>query len=97
MFAILFFGYACHNTSVTSVCPFLTGDYAGYAQKDLQEDYPGSIALFVQGAAGDQNPYPRGPLEYAIRYGRSLADAVEAALNVTLHHPVRSPLQSALG
>ena len=96
VFAILF-GYACHNTSATGVSPLLTGDYAGYAQKDLQEDYPGAIALFVQGAAGDQNPYPRGPLDYAIRYGRSLADAVEAALQVKVRHPVRGPLQSALG
>jgi len=96
VFALLF-GYACHNTSVTTVCPLLTGDYAGYAQKNLQEDYPGAVALFVQGAAGDQNPYPRGPLEYAVRYGRSLADAVEAALQVKVRHPVNGPLQSALG
>jgi neutral ceramidase len=93
----ILFGYACHNTSVTTVCPLLNGDYAGYAQKDLQEDFPGALALFIQGAAGDQNPYPRGPLVYGERYGRALADAVEAALIVTVHHPVNGPLQSALG
>jgi len=93
----ILFGYACHNTSVTSVCPLLNGDYAGFAQKELEDAHPGAVALFVQGAAGDQNPYPRGPIEYAVRYGRSLADAVEAALGVTVLRPVQGPLRSALG
>jgi neutral ceramidase len=92
----ILFGYACHNTSVTGVCPLLNGDYAGFAQKDLEAAHPGAVALFLQGAAGDQNPYPRGPITYAERYGQSLADAVEAALIVTVHHPVHGPLQSAL-
>jgi len=93
----ILFGYACHNTSVTGITPLLNGDYAGFAQKDLESAHPGAVALFVQGAAGDQNPYPRGPLVYAERYGQSLADAVEAALIVKVHHPVHGPLQSALG
>jgi neutral ceramidase len=91
------FGYACHNTSVTTVVNVLTGDYAGFAQVDLEKEHPGAQAMFVQGAAGDQNPYPRGPLVYADRYGRSLADAVEAALTVKVLRPVTGPLRCALG
>src|SRR5687767_13643181 len=72
------FGYACHNTTVAfyQFC----GDYAGYAQEYLEEAHPGTAALFLTGCGGDQNPYPRGTLEQAQQHGRSLANAVEAAL-----------------
>jgi hypothetical protein len=36
--------------------------------------------MFVLGCAGDQNPYPRGQIEWAMVHGKSLATAVEAAL-----------------
>jgi hypothetical protein len=93
------FGYACHNTTMG----FLRwlGDYAGYAQEYFEKDHPGVIALFLMGCGADQNPYPRSVLEYAQRHGRSLATAVEAALEVgqtTPRHqrPVRGPLRCAL-
>ncbi len=75
------FGYACHNTTLAfqQYC----GDYAGFAQHDIEERHPGVTALFVMGCGGDQNPQPRhGPmgLEHARRHGKELADAVEKAL-----------------
>ncbi len=74
----LLFGYACHNTIMSF---FKTsGDYAGYAQKFLEEDHPGAIAMFVMGAGGDQNPYPRREIEHLPLHGRALADAVNRAL-----------------
>ena len=77
----LLFGYACHNTTLNfqKYC----GDYAGFAQYDLEADHPGAIAMFVMGCGGDQNPQPRhGPmgLEHAKNHGRALADAVNKAL-----------------
>lgn len=74
----LLFGYACHNTTVALYqwC----GDYAGYAQKDLEAAHPGVTALFLQGCGADQNPYPRGTLALAQTHGRNLATSVEAAL-----------------
>lgn len=77
----LLFGYACHNTNLAfqEYC----GDYAGFAQYDLEQAHPGAIALFVMGCGGDQNPQPRhGPmgLDHARRHGRELADAVNQAL-----------------
>jgi neutral ceramidase len=72
------FGYACHNT--TMGFRRWLGDYAGYAQQYLEEDHPGVTALFLMGCGGDQNPYPRSELHYAQKHGRSLATAVEAAL-----------------
>jgi len=89
------FGYACHNTTLAfqQYC----GDYAGFAQAELEAKYPDAIALFVMGCGGDQNPYPRhGPrgLEFARQHGKSLADAVEKALAGPLA-PVRGPLKVA--
>ena len=89
----LLFGYACHNTTLSFYqwC----GDYAGYAQEAIEAAHPGAIALFVQGCAGDQNPYPRGKIELAQFHGRTLATAVEAALTSTAE-PVSGPLEKKL-
>ena len=87
------FGYCCHNTTL-SFYQFC-GDYAGYAQEYLQADHPGITALFLNGCSGDQNPYPRGTLEFAQRHGRALAMAVEAALTVTTPRTVSGPLRAA--
>lgn len=93
------FGYACHNTTMG----FLSwlGDYAGYAQEYFEADHPGVTALFMMGCGGDQNPYPRSELKYAHMHGRSLATAVEAALEVNQSSPrhqrsLHGPLTSVL-
>lgn len=93
------FGYACHNTTM-GFRKWL-GDYAGYAQQYFQEDHPGVTAMFLTGCGGDQNPYPRSELKYARMHGRSLATAVEAALETgqkTPRHqrPLRGRLRTAL-
>ena len=72
------FGYACHNTTLG--IQHLNGDYAGFAQRDLEAAHPGTIAMFLMGCGGDQNPYPRGKVEQAEQHGRTLANAVETAL-----------------
>jgi sugar lactone lactonase YvrE/predicted amidohydrolase len=87
------FGYACHNTTL-SFYEFC-GDYAGYAQEYIEAEHPGATALFMLGCGGDQNPYPRGKLEQAQQHGRSLANAVEAAL-LPKPRPVGGPLRLAL-
>lgn len=72
------FGYACHCT----VLDFnrFCGDYAGFAQAEIESRHPGASALFVAGCGGDQNPIPRRALELAERYGRQLAADVETVL-----------------
>jgi hypothetical protein len=94
------FGYACHNTTM-GFRKWL-GDYAGFAQEYFEKDHPGVTALFMMGCGGDQNPYPRSELHYAHKHGRSLATAVEAALEVNqrslLHqHKLHGPLKVAYG
>jgi len=93
------FGYACHNTTMGFLKWY--GDYAGYAQEYLEADHPGVTALFMMGCGGDQNPYPRSDLKYAKHHGRTLATAVEAALEVNQRslrhqHAVSGPLRFAL-
>lgn len=93
------FGYACHNTTM-GFRQWL-GDYAGYAQEYFEKDHPGVTALFMMGCGGDQNPYPRSELKYAQMHGRTLATAVEAALEVnqsTPRHqrPIHGVLSSVL-
>ncbi|MBS0202056.1 MAG: neutral/alkaline non-lysosomal ceramidase N-terminal domain-containing protein [Planctomycetes bacterium] len=88
------FGYACHNTT-TGVLQF-NADYAGYAQTELEKAHPGATALFVMGCGGDQNPYPRGQIEWAMTHGKNLATAVEAALlpqPLPLHGPLKFELK----
>ncbi len=74
----LVFGYACHNTTLSSYqwC----GDYAGFAQKRLEDRHPGVTAFFWMGCGADANPLPRGKVELCQKYGRELADAVEDVL-----------------
>jgi hypothetical protein len=71
-------GYACHNTTMQFYewC----GDYAGFAQVYLEEKHPGATALFWAGCGADANPLPRSKIELCQKYGRALADAVEAVL-----------------
>ena len=84
------FGYACHNTT-TALMQF-NADYAGFAQTELEKAHPGATALFVMGCGGDQNPYPRGQIDWAITHGKTLSTAVEAAL-LPQPKPLRGPFK----
>lgn len=97
------FGYACHNTTSGGDQYQINGDYAGFAQENLETTYRGAVALFLTGCGGDQDPQPRGTLvpgqtelDLARQHGRALANAVSTALVAGLK-PVRGPLSSALG
>src|SRR5438270_61875 len=68
------FGYACHNTTLQYYR--FCGDYAGFAQRDLEAKHPGAVAMFWAGCGADANPLPRGTVEHARRYSRELAEAV---------------------
>jgi hypothetical protein len=74
------FGYACHNTTLGGDRYQLNGDYAGFAQLELEKALPGATALFLMLCGGDQNPYPRGTPELAAQHGKTLAGEVERVL-----------------
>lgn len=73
------FGYACHATALGPTRT-LHGDYPGIAMDQLERDHPGSVALFLAGCGGDQDPAPRRDEADALANGKALAAAVEAAL-----------------
>ncbi|MEX0882770.1 MAG: neutral/alkaline non-lysosomal ceramidase N-terminal domain-containing protein, partial [Cyclobacteriaceae bacterium] len=85
----LVFGYACHPTVLSDYQ--ISGDYAGFAQLELEKLYPGATALFFQGAGADQNPLPRRSVPLARQYGKELAAAVERVL-----HEDMKPLEGSL-
>ena len=72
------FGYACHNTTLSYYkwC----GDYAGFAQIDIEKAHPGAVAMFWIGCGADANPLPRGTVELAKKYGKQLAATVEGVV-----------------
>jgi neutral ceramidase len=85
------FGYACHNTTTGTL--LINGDYAGFAQIELEKANPGVTAMFLIGCAADQNPNPRGTLEIAGQYGKQLAESVQKVLEGKLN-PVRPPIRT---
>ena len=85
------FGAACHNTTLTPKDLQISGDFAGYAQAQLEKSHKGVQAMFLQGCAGDANPFPRGSEEIARIHGQTLADEVGRVLETRLV-PVRGSL-----
>ncbi len=75
------FGYACHNTTLRPDMMKIAADFAGYAQDRIEADFPGAVALFVTGCAGDADPHPFGTLEMAKDHGEELASAVKFVLD----------------
>lgn len=97
----ILFGYSCHTTALSGQS--VNGDYAGYAQAQLETWYPGSTALFVMGCGGDANPLPRimqssepDAVELASMYGKILATAAKLVINSKMT-PIGGPLKVAYG
>ena len=58
----------------------ISADYPGYLSRRIERELPGAVCLFVQGGAGDINPYldkqpvNQGAFEEAEKMGNALAD-----------------------
>jgi neutral ceramidase len=90
----ILFGYACHNTTLTGEHYKISGDYAGYAQMEVEKAQPGATAMFLMLCGGDQNPNPRSAEELAVKHGAALGAEVLRVLGETLK-PVRPPVRAA--
>jgi hypothetical protein len=88
------FGYACHNTTLPADFVQISGDYAGYAQSEVEAANPGATALFLLLCAGDANPTPRGKLSDAEHHGKTLAAEVTRVLGTAMK-PVQPNLRTA--
>lgn len=97
------FGAACHNTTFGARDNQVSGDFAGIAQTFVEHRFPGAQAMFLQGLAGDANPYPnslndpakRPAVEIAREHGATLGREVARVLGNALK-PVQGPLRPAL-
>jgi hypothetical protein len=76
------FGYACHATVLDGY--LWSSDYPGAAQAALEAAHPGATAMFWAGCGADQNPLPRRQHAYVEKYGKALADSVDAVLATSL-------------
>lgn len=90
------FGAACHNTCLTAADYQICGDYAGFAQAQLEQEFPGVQAMFMQGCGGDASPYPTGKLAYARAHGATLAGEVARLLAAGRFRSLHGPLQARL-
>lgn len=94
------FGYSCHTTALGGLS--INGDYAGFAQLELEKSFPGSAAMFVQNCGGDANPLPRirgkdaEATELASMYGKILAEAVRQVVAGTMK-PLSGPIRASMG
>jgi hypothetical protein len=84
--------YACHCTTLDGRETRMCADWAGFAQQDLEQAYPGAIALTAIGCGADQNPDPRPGMELAERHGHELANAVSNLLTRPLN-PLKGKLE----
>jgi hypothetical protein len=72
--------YACHAVVLGPDNRTISADYPGYLARRVERELPGALSLFVQGAAGDINPYldkqpvNEGGFEEAEKMGNALAD-----------------------
>lgn len=98
----ILFGYSCHTTALGGLS--INGDYAGFAQLELEKSYPSAIALFVQNCGGDANPLPRlrgsendaQAIELARMYGHILAEAVRQVITGKMV-PLAGPIRAVMG
>lgn len=72
--------YACHCTTTSGSFNAIHGDWAGYAQKQIEKDHPGAMAMITIGCGGDVGPYPNGTLALAEQHGNRLAQEVDRLL-----------------
>jgi hypothetical protein len=87
----ILFGYACHNTTLDIYQ--VNGDYAGFAQVEIEKSNPGVTAIFIAGCGADQNPFPRRSVEVALQHGKNLAGSVQTVLSGDFKQ-VQAPLRT---
>lgn len=54
---VVLVNYACHAVVLGPDNRQISADYPGYLRQRIERELPGALCLFVQGGAGDINPY----------------------------------------
>ncbi len=88
--------YACHCVVLSDFQ--VSGDWAGYAAKELEHQYPDSVALVSMGCGADSNPQSGvkfDKAEIAQAYGHEIASEVERVLDGSTT-PITGPINCQL-
>ena len=83
--------YACHGTTLPGEINKIHGDWMGEAQKLIEANHPGAIAMIAIGAGADANPQPRGTIENVETHGREISASVEKLLTSAQLQPLTTP------
>lgn len=79
------FSFAAHGTVLGADNMLISADWPGAAQKKIEEAIPGAVAMFVNGAIGDQAPAMDedeiSDFEYVEIIGSKVAGAVISAID----------------
>jgi len=89
----LIFNYACHCTTLGGDYNEINGDWAGYASRILEQEFPNAVALCTIGCGADANPNPRGSVADAIEHGQTLASEIKRLADGS-SEPVTSNLEA---
>lgn len=81
--------YACHCTTVGM--NKIHSDWAGCASDDMEQRFPGMVALTAVGCGADQNPCPRMQDDLPMLHGITLARELVRVINEPMK-PVTGPM-----
>lgn len=73
--------YACHCTTLSGEDNYVSGDWAGHAQRLIEADFPGATAFVSIGCAADANPFPRTGMDYVRQHAANVASEVRHRLS----------------
>jgi hypothetical protein len=76
----ILFSHAVHGTTLGGDNYLTTSELSGRAERFVEAAFPGSVAMFCNGCAGDINPDPRGTFEMIDLLGKRLGAAVVGAV-----------------
>ncbi len=74
----MLFNHSCHGTTLGGDNYLITADYIGYARRTIEralQDHR-TMSSYINGAAGNINPHPRGTFELAKKHGTALGTEV---------------------
>ena len=79
--------YACHCTTVGATS-HVGGDWAGYANQEIERLYKGAVSLTTIGCGADIGPQPTGTLDLAAQHGKTLAGEVNRLMTTHMLRPL---------
>jgi hypothetical protein len=84
--------FQCHGTVLTFENKVISPDWIGMVRKTIEQTFPGALAIYLQGAAGNQGPIEggTGDLKVAHRLG-SILGLQAAALAMQIETTRREP------